>query len=372
MKKKLICSILMLIIILSVGLVSCSKPAEHIGTDAEYLVIHSRSREESSGMFCIDSNGAVTEKLKNSKMQDLSFFSFDDNKLIVSGGRRNNNMLFDLKDKGVYSEVHWLNNPEYSGVNAVELLDNSALAIMNGNYTDTTYLNLVVEQGYDGSVIQQSEIELYTRDVWVLDNTAKLVGKHLSRSNNTDAWKASIIDYNVSEQKITQQYDYSEYNCFWEIIETDPIIYCLAEDSSERINTICAINKSTFEIEKQLQIEDQLCGLYLDGNTLYAVGNSSIYEVQADTLTKKASNSHDITTDGFVDWAYVYGGHYYVMFRYDQRVKDGNVYEYGILLKVSLETFDKAETPIRYDKRTTMDDIIVFPAEMFENREQEV
>lgn len=369
MKKKLICSILMLIIILSVGLVSCSKPAEHIGTDAEYLVIHSRSREESSGMFCIDSDGAVTEKLKNSKMQDLSFFSFDDNKLIVSGGRRNNNMLFDLKDKGVYSEVHWLNNPEYSGVNAVKLLDNSALAIMNGNYTDTTYLNLVVEQGYDGSVIQQSEIELYTRDMSVLNNTAKLVGKHLSRSNNTDVWKASIIDYNVSEQKITQQYDYSEYNCFWEIIETDSVIYCLAEDSSEQINTICAINKNTFEIEKQLQIEDQLCGLYLDGNTLYAVGNSSIYEVQADTLTEKQRYSHGITTDSFVDWAYVYGGHYYVMFRYDQRVKDGNVYEYGILLKVSLETFDKAETPIRYDKRTTMDDIIVFPAEMFENRE---
>ncbi len=360
-----ICSILIIIIILSVCMASCSKPAERIGADADYIVIHSRSREQSSGIFCIDSDGVVTDKLKNSKMQDLSFFSFNDNKLVVSGGRRNNNMLFDLRDRGAYSEIHWLNDPQYSGVNAVELLNDSVLAVMNGNYTDTTYLNLVVEQDYDGNVIQQTAVELYTRDVSTIDNTAKLVGKHLSRSNNTDEWKASIIDYNISEQKITQQYDYAEFNCFWEILESDTVIYCLAEDKNERINTICVINKSTFEIENQLQIEDQLCGIYLKDNALYAVGNASIYELQADSLTKKEAYPHDITTDGFVDRAYVYGNHYYVMFRYDQRAKDGKVYEYGILLKVDLNTFEKTETAIRYDKRTTIDDLIIFPSKMF-------
>ena len=79
-----------------------------------------------------------------------------------------------------------------------------------------------------------------------------------------------------------------------------------------------------------------------------------------------ACNNRFTTTSGYVDWAYVYGGHYYVMFRYDQRVKDGSIYEYGILLKVDLDIFEKTETPIRYDKRTTLDDIIIFPAEMFE------
>ena len=361
-----ICSLLLAIIVLSVGLTSCSKTAEHIGAEADYIVIHSRSREESSGIFCIDSDGAVTEKLKNSKMQDLSFFAFNDEKLIVSGGRKNNNMLFDLKESGVYSEVHWLNNPQYSGVTAVELLNNSVLAIMNGNYTDTTYLNLLVEQGYDGNVIQQTEVELYTRDVVADNSIAKLVGKHLSKTSGTNEWKAAIIDYNVAEQKITQQYCYSEYNCFWEILETDSVIYCLAEDKNECINTICAISKTNFEIESRLQIEDQLCGMYLDGSTLCVVGNRSIYKLQADTLSKEQTYSHDTTVSGYVDWAYVCGGHYYVMFRYDQRVKDGNIYEYGILLKVDLDIFEKTETPIRYDKRTTLDDIIIFPAEMFE------
>ncbi len=361
-----ICSALLAIIILSIGMVSCSKPAEHIGTEAEYIVIHSRSREESSGIFCIDSGGTVTEKLKNSKMQDLSFFSFDDVKLIVSGGRRNNNMLFDLKDKGVYSEIHWLNHPQYSGVTAVELLSDSVLAIMNGNYTDTTYLNLLVEQDYAGNVKQQTTVELYTRDVSADVNTSKLVGKHLSKVNDTNEWNASIIDYNLAEQKITQQYYYSEYNCFWEIIETDSIIYCLAEDKNERINTICAINKNTFEIEKQIQIADQLCGMYLDGNVLYVVGNTSIYEVQANELTKKQNYSHGTTAEGYVDWAYVYGGHYYVMFRYSQRVKNGSVYEYGILIKTNLSTFENTETLIRYDKWITIDDLLIFPTEMFE------
>ena len=364
-----ICSLLLAIIVLSVGLTSCSKTAEHIGAESDYIVIHSRAREESSGIFCIDSDGAVTEKLKNSKMQDLSFFSFNDEKLIVSGGRKNNNMFFDLKESGVYSEVHWLNNPQYSGVTAVELLNDSVLAIMNGNYTDTTYLNLLVEQDYDGDVIQQTEIELYTRDVAADSSTAKLVGKHLSKTGATNEWKASIIDYNVAEQEIKEQYYYVEYNCFWEILETDSVIYCLAEDKNERINTICVIDKETFEIQNQLMIEDQLCGTYLDSSTLYAVGNAAIYKVQADTLTTEQSYTHGTATEGYVDWAYVYGGHYYVMFRYDQRVKDGRVYEYGIFLKVDLETFDKSETPIRYDKRTTMDDILVFPTQMFDIEE---
>lgn len=362
-----ICSLLLTIIVFSVALTSCSKTAEHIGAEADYIVIHSRSREESSGIFCIDSDGAVTEKLKNSKMQDLSFFAFNDEKLIVSGGRKNNNMLFDLKDNGVYSEVHWLNNPDYSGVTAVDLLSESVLAIMNGNYTDTTYLNLLVEQDYAGNVIQQTEIELYTRDVSAVGNTANLVGKHLSKENNASEWKASIIDYDLTEQTIKQQYDYSAYNCFWEIVETDSAIYCLAEDKNERINTICIIDKETYEIQSQLMIEDQLCGMHLDGNTLYAVGNTAIYKVQADTLITEQTYAHGTTTSGYVDWAYVCGGHYYVMFRYDQRVKDGSIYEYGVLLKTSLETSDKAETPIRYDKRTTIDDLIVLPTALFEN-----
>lgn len=359
-------SIFLAIITISICFVSCSTTSEHIGKDADYIVIHSRSREQSSGIFCIDSEGAVTEKLKNSKMQDLSFFSFDNSKLMVSGGRRNNNMLFDLKDNGVYSEVYWLNNPDYSGVTAVELLSDSVLVVMNGNYTDTTYLNLLVEQDYDGNVVQQNELELYARDVSVIDNTAKLVGKHLKRVNNTDEWKASIIDYNVSEQKITQQYDYSEYNCFWEIIESDSVIYCLAEDKNENINTICTINKNTFEIVNRLQIEDQLCGIYHDENILYVVGNKAIYEVQSKDLTKRTSYSHGITKDGFVDWAYVYGDHYYIMYRYDQRIKDGSVYEYGNVLKVSLKNFDKENTPLRYDAHSTIDDLLVFPVEMFE------
>ena len=71
----------------------CSKTAEYIGVNADYIIIHSRAREQSSGIFCVDAKGAVVEKLKSSKMQDLSFFSFSDSHLIVSGGRRNNNML---------------------------------------------------------------------------------------------------------------------------------------------------------------------------------------------------------------------------------------------------------------------------------------
>ena len=73
----------------------------------------------------------------------------------------------------------------------------------------------------------------------------------------------------------------------------------------------------------------------------------------------------DTTETGFVDWAYVYNGHYYVFFRYEQRIVKDSSYEYGILVDIDLISVEKIDTPICADKKTTMDDILIFPTNMF-------
>lgn len=345
---------------------SCSNTADNIGTESDYMIVHSRAREKSSGIYCINDEGTTTGKIKDSNMQDLSFFSFDSNRLLISGGRSNNNMLFHLDDNGKYSEIYWLNEPQYSGVTAVELLNNSALAIMNGNYTDETYLNLLVEQDFEGNVIQQNIIELYARDISKYNNNVVISGKHLSKENDDRVWQASVINYSIAEQKIISQHNYAEYNCFWKIVAIDDTIYCLAEDKSESISIICTIDVNTNEISSELKLDDQLSGLHIAEDSVYAVGDMGIYCISSDLLSYEkilGFNNNDV---GYVNWAYVYDSNFYIFYRFQQRVSVDETYRYGYLYKVDLHTLQIKESPIICEKKTTLDDILIFPTQMFQ------
>lgn len=344
---------------------SCSKPANTIGPESEYIIVHSRAREKSSGIYCINDEGIVTEKMKDSDMQDLSFFSFDSNKLLISGGRSNNNMLFNLDDNGAYSEIYWLNEPQYSGVTAVELLSDSGLAIMNGNYTDETYLNLLVEQDFEGNVIQQNVIELYSRDVAKYNNNVVISGKHLSKENDDRVWQASIINYSTTEQRILSQHNYAEYNCFWKAVAIDDILYCLAEDKSESISIICTIDLRTNEVSSELKLDDQLSGIHVAEGSVYAVGDMGIYRISSNLLSYEKILEFNNTENGYVNWTYVYDSNFYVFYRFQQRVSVDETYRYGYLYQVDLHTLQNKETPIIYEKKITLDDILIFPTQMF-------
>ena len=273
-------------------------------------------------------------------MQDLSFFQFNNERLLVSGGRRNNNMLFPLDSNGYFETMHWLSEPNYSGVTAIALLEHSALAIMNGNYTETTYLNLLVEQDFSGNVIQQNVLEIYARDISTSNNYANIAGQHLLKNTNNNIWTAAIVSYNLKTHQIDNQYDYANFNCFWKIVEDETSFFCLSEDKSETINTVCIINKQTFDIETQIKIDDQLSGLNIINEDIYAIGDKAIYKINKANQTANTALSFTITESGFVDWSYVYNGNYYVFFRYAQRIKKKNSYEYGSLFKINIETFE--------------------------------
>lgn len=349
-------------------LTSCSSTHKEIGEiseKSEYIVIYSRSREKSGGVFCVNGDGTIANRISKFEMQDLSFYSFDEKNLLISGGRSNNNLKFDLSQEGRFSEVYWLNEPDYSGVTAVELFEQSSLVIMNGNYTDETYLNLVVEQDFQGNVIHQNIIELYCRDILIEDTKVAFTGKHLEKRDGERGWKASIIEYDLENQKIKQQYDFEQYNCFWEVELYDGLYYCLAEDKSEAKNLICIIDAETKAVLHEIKIDDQLTGLELHHNALYVVGNKGIY-VQGSDQQFEPIVTEICAEDSYVNWAYVYDGSYYIFARLQQRMLLKGEYQYGELLRINLDTLEKDITPIKCEKNVIMDDILVFPVQMFE------
>lgn len=346
---------------------ACSSKTQTIGEGSEFIVIYSRSREKSGGIFCIAGDGSVTNELAKLEMQDLSFYSFNKNELLVSGGRSNNNLLFDLSDEGLYKEIHWLGEPNYSGVTAIELNSQSSFVIMNGNYSEDTYLNLIVEQDFQGNIIQQNIIELYCRDVLLKDGNAVLSGKHLKTQDDEKVWAASIIEYDIENQKNIKQTDFEQYNCFWEIEVHDGFYYCLAESKNEMKNIICVVDPATKNIISEIMIDDQLTGLEKYNDALYVVGNTAVFKqnsgLQFDVVTT------EICSDGmYTNWAYIYGNAYYIFTRLQQREQVEEEYKYGELVVVNLDTLEKTSTTIKYKKSVTMDDILIFPAQMFKTQ----
>lgn len=354
---------LSLLLVTCILFTSCSAQPKTISDGTEYVVIHSRSQQESSGIFGLNGDGELTEELNKSDMQDLSFFAFDDNYLLVSGGRSNDNALFDLSQDGSFSEIHWLNEPKYSGVTAVEIYNKSAFVVMNGNYNDETYLNFVVEQDFAGNVIHQNIIELYCRDILIQNDQASIAGKYIKR-NDDKSWQASIIAYDITNQKIIAQHKYEKYNCFWEIESLDGTIYCIAEDKSESKNTICAIDADTHEVLSDVQIEDQLTGLEIYNNELYVIGNKGIYRMTADLQVEEVATV-DCSNGEYVNWAYVFDGSYYIFVRKQQRELINGDYQYGQLVQVDLRTLESNNIPIMRSKKNTLDDILIFPTTMF-------
>lgn len=346
---------------------ACSSKPQTIGEGSEFIVVYSRSREKSGGIFCISEDGSITNELAKLEMQDLSFYSFNENNLLISGGRSNNNLLFDLSKEGLYAEIHWLGEPNYSGVTAVELTEQAAFVVMNGNYSENTYLNLVVEQDLQGNVIHQNVIELYCRDVLLNDGKAVLSGKHLKKENNENVWAASIIEYDIENQKILTQTDFEQYNCFWEIELYDGLYYCLTEGKNELKNIICVIDPATKNVIREFAVEDQLIGLDRYGDAIYAVGNTAVFKQSAKQEFDAIIT--DICFDGtYANWAYVYENAYYIFSRLQQREQVDNAYKYGELIKVDLDTLETTSTPVEFKKSVTMDDILIFPAQMFQTK----
>lgn len=363
--KMAICVLLSIVCCLATT--ACSSKPQTIGEGSEFIVVYSRSREKNGGVFCIAEDGSVTNELAKLEMQDLSFYSFNENNLLISGGRSNNNLLFDLSKEGLYTEIHWLGEPNYSGVTAVELTEQSSFVVMNGNYSEDTYLNLVVEQDHQGNVVHQNVIELYCRDVLLNDGKAVLSGKNLKKEDSENVWAASIIEYDIKNQEILTQTDFEQYNCFWEIELHDGLYYCLTEGKNETKNIICTIDPTTKNVIREIKIEDQLAGLDKHGDAIYAVGNTAVFKQSAEQQFDAIITG--ICSDGtYANWAYVYENAYYIFSRLQQREQVNNVYKYGELIKVDLDTLETTSTPVEFKKSVTMDDILIFPAQMFQTK----
>lgn len=360
MKRIIVPAILIFFIILSSG---CGETRESvIPSDAEYLVIFSDMIQPEGGYFYINDIGDTLGKTNNLKMQDLICHDVSEERIILSGERKNNTLIFDKGSPEFKKNFVFLNNSSFSGLTAVTSREECLIGIMNGNFSGDSYLNLLVLQSMNGDIIHQLELEIFAHKVIDVDDHAIVTGCHISNNNEGMFLSAELLDYH---NKNVEEHKYEIYNCFWDIVFYESSYYCLVENKNGNKNTIVSIDANDFSVKEEIVIQDQLSSLFVHDGKLYAAGDLGIYEID---LKSKSSDTcvqftevHSPEESAYVDFSYYLDGHAYIFMRYSQRKQMQNIYEYGYILKIDINNYNVSETPVIHPKRSGLNNIFIIP-----------
>lgn len=330
--------------------------------DSQYLVIYSDIAQPNGGYYYIDEIGNVLEKTHTLKMQDLICFDVSSDKIVISGERKNNTLILDRGSAEFVDSFVFLNDSSFSGLTAVKSNADSLVGVMNGNFSDNAYLNLLVLQTLDGRVIQERPLEIFAHSVIDMGEHTVVAGVFISNDTNNQAWCAEIYDcYNEA----TTSHKYEQYNCYWDILEYESSLVCIAEGKNDNKNIVVSIDKETFEVNNEIIVSDQLASLFVYNGCVYAVGNLGIYQIDFESGRAVSSlvfdNSlHDDTA--YVNFSYFLDDSVYVFLRYADRKQTQESYEYGEMMQVKIDSLNYITTPISHPKRDGLNNIFIIPS----------
>lgn len=332
-----------------------------IPEDSQYIVIYSDTAQPNGGFYYVNENGSIIGTSQTLKMQDLICFDVSQDRIIISGERKNNTLILNKGCANIDGNFLFLNNSSYSGLTAVKSSNDSLLGIMNGNFSDDGYLNLLVLQSLEGQIIQELPIEIFAHSVIEVGEHTLVAGIFISNDANNQPWCAEIYDCFL---ETATSYKYEQYNCFWDILEHESSLVCIAENKNNNKNTIVSLDQDTFEVRSEIIVSDQLSSLFVYDNLMYAIGDLGIYQINFDSreATSVMSFDNSLRENGaYVNFAYFLGDKAYVFLRYSDRKQTQESYEYGNIVQVHLDSFNYDATKISHPKRDGLNNIFIVP-----------
>lgn len=350
-----LCSILICTIV-----TACTSEIEEFNGD--YAIIYTNVFKTQGGIIDMDSNGGIISK-EAIEMQDILFVDNSDDYVIVSGHRRNNNIVYDTK--GSKKEVFLLNNPKYTGVTAVELYGDKITAIMNGNVSEGIYKTLLVIQDMEDKVLHEEIIEMYPRDL-AIDNQTLYIGGN-SKRPNVGEWDSKIMKFDLVENEfVGEQTDDSLYN-FSKLQLLDNDIYALTEDKNFNPKLISIIDKNNLTIKKQQSFDKNIIDIYIYNKYLYVLCEDMVYKYDKDF---NIIESQELWTDSdyFVSYNSFFNNELYLFIKsQNKEVLSNNKKMVGKIVRISLDNVDNIEyTDFIVDDSKNKENIVFFPTSFFE------
>lgn len=359
MRKRVI--VVIIAILQACTLWGCGKKEDATLTmpeDSEYIVIYSDITQPNGGYYTIDEIGNILEKTHALKMQDLICFDVSPDKIVISGERKNNTLILNRGSAEFVDNFVFLNDSAFSGLTAVRSNADSLVGVMNGNFSDNTYLNLLVLQTLDGRVIRKLPLEIFAHSVIDTGEHTVVAGVFIS---NNQSWCAEIYD---CHNEIATPHKYEQYNCYWDILEYESNLVCIAEGKNESKNIIVGIDKKTFRVNNEIIVSDQLASLFVYNGCVYAVGDLGIYQIDFESgrAVSSVAFDHSLYDDSaYVNFSYFLDDSVYVFLRYTDRKQTQESYEYGKMMRVKMDSLNYVTTPVSHPKRDGLNNIFIIP-----------
>lgn len=339
-----------------------TESAKEVPQDAAYLVVYSSMFKPDGGYYYVNEGGEILSKSTKLKVQDLIRFEVKNDRVTLSGERRNNTLLFHRGAKVPDSGLLFLNNASYSGVTAIASDGDNVLGVMNGSFSDGIYKNLFVLQNLSGEVLSQYPLDIFAHKALYSDDRAVVAGAYIEMQDSPMTTVAELLD--CSDEK-TVTYKYDEYKGFWDIVRIDDAFYCLAERKNESRDTVIRIDASDFSVQAEWILDDTLVNLFVFEDSVYAAGSAGLYRIQPSEKEVKLQVKYGEsinTEETYAYFAYELDGNAYIFLRYGQRKKVKNGYAYGYMIRIDLENNDMYATQIISAKKNRVDTIFLIPA----------
>lgn len=350
---------------------ACSSPdqsakLESVPAEAEYFVVYSDILSKDGGCFFVDKDGNNVEKELTLATQDLCFYEVTDNRILLSGARANNNLIFNKGIPRPIADFYFLNDKRYTGVTAFTSIGDSVLGIMNGGFAEKTYQTYLIYQKLGGEVLQEHVIDLYVKDIIAHESNAFLFGEYSDGPADSYPSYAMIIDYSLSEADVVDQHEYKNYTVFSCAEEYQDFYLAIAGGSNYRRNTVVAIDAETYEITSEIFINDELSDLLIYNDRAYAVGETGVYELDLsnESSDRKLKFSEYSDSDSYTAFSYQLDGKWYFFVRKSDREYVDDIIKLGCMLEVDPDTFSCSTTEINYsgERNDYIANMFIIPA----------
>lgn len=349
--------------ILALSMVGCgSGMKDEVPENAAYLITFSSMFKQVGGYYYVSAEGDILGKSTRLKVQDLYRFEVSEDRIILSGERHNNTLLFTRNSSIPNKDFIFLSNSKGTGVTAVASNGENVLGIMNGSFSDNVYKNLFVLQNLSGEVLTQYTLDIFAHKVLYFEEKAIIAGAYLEMQSSSMLSVAELLDCTDEDIKT---YQYDEYKGFWDVVSYNGVLYCLAERKNENRDTVVMIDANDYSIIAESTLSDELVNLFVHNDSVYAVGNKGLYIVTSLDESVEQRIGFDPTlrvNDAYAYFAYELDGKAYVFLRYQQRQKENNDYIYGNMVQIDLDDAHMEVTQIKSNGKNKVDNIFIIPA----------
>lgn len=267
-----------------------------------YYLLSSELIEKKASLTLISRDNTVLKR-EDLPLQDVEQVATLKDRVAFAGIRANNLLEITPNAKRLF---YLLDDPHYTGVLSLAYTQNSLLAVMNGNLTNSGYKCLLVVQDLSGKLQKKIELPLLAEKIIANEHMAYVVGAQVDANGN---FSSALVSIDLENYKISSYVGIKDSK-YKDILICQNKLYCLKADMYDNKNEIVLHDPNSLELQENYHFKQLLDTIYTYEGKLYALSDAKIYEIKQGKL---GDIVHELPSDVYFEQKCQQGEHLYIL-----------------------------------------------------------